>query len=126
MSVNLSWNDKKMETLIGALLRAGVLSSALIVFVGAVIFLVGNARSPANYRIFHGESQNLRTVGGVLRDVVELRGKGIIQLGLLWLIATPVARVAFSIFGFLAERDRMYAGMAGIVLLILVYSLVFS
>jgi uncharacterized membrane protein len=126
MSVNLSWNDKKMETLIGGLLRAGVLSSALIVFVGAVIFLVGNARSPANYRVFHGEPQDLRTVGGVLRNVVELRGKGIIQLGLLWLIATPVARVAFSIFGFLEEGDRLYAGIAGIVLLILLYSLVFS
>ncbi len=126
MSENLSWNDKKMETLIGGLLRAGVLSSALIVFVGAIIFLVGNAHSPANYRDFHGEPQDLRTVGGVLRDVIELRGEGIIQLGLLWLIATPVVRVAFSIFGFFEEGDRLYASVAGIVLLILLYSLVFS
>jgi uncharacterized membrane protein len=115
-----------MEMLIGGLLRAGVLSSALIVFAGAVIFLAGNGCSPANYRGFHGEPQDLRTVEGVLRDVVELRGKGIIQLGLLLLIATPVARIAFSIFGFLEEGDRLYAGVAGIVLLILLYSLVFS
>jgi len=115
-----------METMLGGLLRAGVLSSALIVFVGAIIFLSGHARSPANYRVFHGEPQDLRTVAGVLRDVVAIRGRGIIQLGLLWLIATPVARVAFSIFGFLEEGDRLYAGVAGIVLLILLYSLVFS
>lgn len=121
-----SWNDKKIETLIGSLLRTGVLSSALVVFVGAIIFLAGNARSPAGYSVFHGEPADLRTVGGVLRDVAALRGRGIIQLGLLLLIATPVARVAFSIFGFCKERDRLYAVIAAIVLLILLYSLIFS
>ena len=42
-------------------------------------------------------------------QVLHFRGRGIIQFGLVLLIATPVARVAFSIWGFLAERDRMYA-----------------
>jgi uncharacterized membrane protein len=126
MSLNQSWTDKKMETRMGGLLRAGVLGSAFVVFVGAIILLAGNARSPADYRIFKGEPADLRTVGGVLRDVIALRGKGIIQLGLLLLIATPVARVAFSIFGFLRERDRLYAAVAAIVLVILFYSLFFS
>jgi uncharacterized membrane protein len=61
-----------------------------------------------------------------LRDAIALRGRGIIQLGLLLLIATPVARVAFSIFGFAREHDHLYAIVAAIVLLILVYALVFS
>jgi uncharacterized membrane protein len=126
MSANLRWDDRKMETLIGWLLRAGVLSSALIVFTGGIIFLAGNGRSPVNYRVFQGEPADLRTLEGVLRDVIALRGKGIIQLGLLVLIATPVARVAFSIFTFLEERDRLYAVIAAIVLLILLYSLIFS
>jgi uncharacterized membrane protein len=50
----------------------------------------------------------------------------IIQLGLLFLIATPVARVAFSIFGFAEEHDRMYVVVASIVLLGLAYSLMGS
>ena len=54
------------------------------------------------------------------------QGRGIIQLGLLLLIATPVARVAFSIFGFALEGDRMYAGFTLIVLAILLYSLLGS
>ena len=61
---------------------------------------------------------------GVLRDAVELSGRGIIQLGLLFLIATPVARVIFSIWGFAAERDRMYVVFTVIVLAILIFSLV--
>ncbi|MGA2697281.1 MAG: DUF1634 domain-containing protein, partial [Terriglobales bacterium] len=56
----------------------------------------------------------------------KLEGKGIIQLGLLILIATPVARVAFSIWGFAAERDRMYVTFTVIVLSILLYSLLGS
>jgi len=45
---------------------------------------------------------------------------------LLLLIATPVARVAFSIFGFAEEKDRMYVAFTVIVLLILLYSLIGS
>ena len=43
---------------------------------------------------------------------MALRGRGIIQLGLLFFIATLVARVAFSIFGFAEERDRVYVVIA--------------
>jgi uncharacterized membrane protein len=46
----------------------------------------------------------------------------LIQLGLLFLIATPIARVAFSIAGFAVERDWMYVGFTVIVLVILLYS----
>jgi uncharacterized membrane protein len=38
----------------------------------------------------------------------EGRGRALIQLGLLLLIATPVCRVAFSIFAFARQRDWLY------------------
>jgi uncharacterized membrane protein len=113
-----------MEMVIGNLLRSGVLLSALIVLFGAVIYLVRHGHSPVDYRVFRGEPSDLRSVGGILRDALALRGRGIIQLGLLLLIATPVARVGFSIFGFAEEHDRMYVIVASIVLLVLVYSLI--
>lgn len=126
MSGDRGWTDKRMEIFIGNLLRTGVLLSALMVLFGAVIYLVRHGQSPADYRVFRGEPSDLRGVGGILRDAVALRGGGIIQLGLLLLIATPVARVAFSIFGFAEERDRLYVVVASIVLLILAYSLIGS
>jgi uncharacterized membrane protein len=56
-------------------------------------------------------------------DALKFRARGIIQLGLLLLIATPVARVAFSIGAFAAERDRLYVAVATIVFIILICSL---
>jgi uncharacterized membrane protein len=115
-----------MDVIIGNLLRSGVVLSALIVLFGAVIYLLRHGHSPTEYRVFRGEPTDLRSVRGILRDALALRGRGIIQLGLLFLIATPVARVAFSIFGFAEERDRMYVVVASLVLLVLLYSLIWS
>ncbi|MGA8273373.1 MAG: DUF1634 domain-containing protein [Candidatus Sulfotelmatobacter sp.] len=121
-----SWTDKRMEIFIGGLLRGGVMASALIVVIGAAVYLARHGRAPVDYRTFRGEPSDLRTVSGIFHEVLTLRGRGIIQFGLLFLIATPVARVAFSIFGFAEEHDRLYVIVASIVLLILAWSLVGS
>jgi uncharacterized membrane protein len=63
-------------------------------------------------------------VGQILAGAVALRARSIIQLGLLILIATPIARVAFSFIGFALERDRSYLFITAIVLTILLYSLI--
>ncbi len=110
--------------LLGNPLRAGVLLSALIVLFGGAIYLCGMAIPPPNTGVFRGDPSDLRSVGSILRDALALRGRGIIQLGLLVLIATPVARVGFSIFGFAEEHDRMYVVVGSIVLLVLAYSLI--
>ena len=47
------------------------------------------------------------TLSGIVQDVLALQGRGIIQLGLLLLIATPIARVAFSVAAFAFQRDRL-------------------
>ncbi len=54
---------------------------------------------------------------------MALRASGIIQLGLLILIATPIARVAFSIYAFAREHDRMYVIFSVVVFLILMFSI---
>jgi uncharacterized membrane protein len=117
------WSDQTIEEIVGNLLRVGVSLSALVVFLGAVIYLVRHGLSPVEYGVFRGEPAALRTIPGILRYTFALRGRGIIQLGLILLIATPVARVAFSIVGFAKERDRLYVIFTVIVFLILLYSL---
>ena len=117
------WTDTKVENFIGNLLRAGVVLSAAVVIFGGVIYLIHHGYQPANYRVFQGEPGELRGISGIIKECRVMSGRGIIQLGLLILIATPIARVAFSIFGFLAEKDRMYAGFTTFVLAILLYSL---
>jgi uncharacterized membrane protein len=124
MQKTSQWTDRKVEGIIGSLLRAGVILSALVVLAGGTVYLARHGRSAADYRVFRGEPIELRHIGGIVRDALALHGRGIIQFGLLLLIATPIARVAFSIFGFAAEKDRMYVGFTLLVLLILLYSLI--
>jgi uncharacterized membrane protein len=50
-------------------------------------------------------------------------GRGMIQLGVLLLIATPVARVAFSVVGFIRERDWLCSAIATAVLILLMTAL---
>jgi uncharacterized membrane protein len=117
------WGDEKIEIVVGNLLRAGVMLSASVVIIGAVFYLIRYGHSPMEFRVFRGEPADLRSIRGILHAAFTLRGRGIIQLGLLLLIATPVARVAFSIFGFAKERDSMYVLFTTIVFLILLYSM---
>jgi uncharacterized membrane protein len=120
------WRDRRIELILGNLLRTGVLLSAAVVLCGAGIYLVRHAHEPANYRVFRGEPSDLRTISGVVRSVMHERGRSLIQLGLLLLIATPIARVVFSIVGFTLERDHMYVAFTLIVLAVLLYSLLGS
>ena len=116
------WRDRRLEIILGNLLRTGVLLSAAVVLAGASVYLVRHSHEPANYRIFRGEPSDYRTISGVFHSVMNGRGRGLIQLGLLLLIATPIARVAFSIAGFAIERDRLYVAFTLIVLAILLFS----
>jgi len=117
------WTDQKMEEIVGNLLRSGVLLSAAVVLAGGVIYLARHWSEHVGYSVFHGEPAELRSVSGIFSQVIAGRGRGIIQLGLLLLIATPVARVIFSVWGFAQERDRMYVGFTLVVLAVLLYSL---
>jgi uncharacterized membrane protein len=121
-----AWDDHRIEVILGDLLRSGVVLAAAVVLWGACIYLSRHAHEPADYRVFRGEPSDFRTISGVIQSVISGRGRGLIQLGLLLLIATPIARVAFSIVGFALERDRMYVVFTLIVLAILLYSLLGS
>lgn len=109
--------------MVGNLLRAGVSLSALVVLFGGVIYLARHGNETAGFKVFHGEPSDLRNLSGIVRYAFGFHGRGIIQLGLLLLIATPVFRVALSIWGFAEEHDRMYMVFTGIVLIVLLYSL---
>jgi uncharacterized membrane protein len=121
-----AWTDEQVEAIVGNLLRAGVLIAATVVLVGAGVYLFhhGTEDIDAKYRNFKGgELAELRSPVGIVRSALDLRGRGLIQLGLLLLIATPVARVVFSAFAFSRQHDRTYVIVTLIVLTILLYSL---
>ena len=116
-------HDQRMDQIMAILLRSGVSLAAGLVFIGGIVYLSRHDLPTINYRVFQGEPQEYRTVGGILREATTFHGRGLIQLGVLVLIATPVARVLFSVIAFLYERDWTYVAITVIVLGLLCYSL---
>ena len=121
-----NWTDLRIEIIIGSLLRTGVLLAASVVLVGGGLYLTRHGHETINYTIFHGEPEALRSIPAVLEGVASFHASSIIQLGLLLLIATPIARVLFAAIAFALEKDYMYVVITLIVLAILLYSLLGS
>jgi uncharacterized membrane protein len=115
--------DRRMDEIMGTLLRTGVILAAVVVFVGGVVYLSRHRVPPTNYHVFQGEPAEVRTISGILHEALAFNGRGLIQLGLLILIATPIARVVFSVLAFLYQRDWMYVVVTLFVLGLLFYSL---
>jgi uncharacterized membrane protein len=117
------WSDERVDRTIGGLLRLGVVLAASVVAAGGVAYLVQRGSAPSDHRQFHGEPADLRGPAGVVSDALAFESRGVIQLGLLLLIATPVARVAFAVYAFDRQHDRAFVGVSLVVLAVLLYSL---
>jgi uncharacterized membrane protein len=118
-----TWTEQQLENIVGNLLRVGVMLAAVVVFGGGALYLIRHGVTSPDYRVFHGEPAGLRGVPGIVTEALSLQGRGIIQLGLLLLIATPIARVTFSVFAFAQQRDRTYVIVTLVVFAVLLYSL---
>lgn len=116
-------NEKQTDRTIGILLRVGVITAASVVFAGGLWYLAQFGTQIENYQTFRGEPPDLRSVAGVWRGVLRLQPRSVIQFGLLSLIATPIARVAFSMIAFAVERDRVHFVLTIVVLTVLIWSL---
>ncbi len=117
-------SDERVDGIISDLLRIGVIASAVIVFSGGILYLVSDGSKPApDLQEFHKQPEKLRNPIHIVREAVSLRVLGLIMLGLLLLIATPVARVIFSVAAFALQRDYLYVLFTLLVLSVLLYSL---
>lgn len=112
-----------MELILSHLLRIGVLLAGGLVLLGGGRYLLKYGAAQPHYGTLVQEPDDLRHVVGIARAAVALRGRGLIQMGLLLLIATPVARVAFSLVAFARQGDRTYLFLTAVVLLVLLASL---
>lgn len=115
-------SDERVEGVMGNLLRVGVLASAVVVLLGGLLYLVRDARHAApDLGTF--EPELLRSPIQIVREATALHPLGLIMFGLLLLIATPVARVIFSVAAFALQRDYLYIFFTLLVLAVLLYSL---
>ena len=117
-----NFTNAKLENTIGNLLRYGVLFSGVVVLAGGILYLIKYGTMTPDYVNFRLAPESLRGIGGIFAQAFQFQPAGLIQLGLLLLIATPVARVVFSVFAFFRQRDYLYMVITLIVLAILLFS----
>ena len=115
--------DQRLEIVIGYTLRLGVITAAVIVLLGGILYLIQNGSAVPQYRTFRTAPTPADNLAGMAGNIRSLNSYGIIQLGLLVLIATPILRVLFSVVAFALERDALYVVATLIVLAVLLYSL---
>lgn len=114
--------DERVELALAMLLRAGVVVAAILVLTGGLFHLALHGGQHPDYRHFAGEPGELQQPGGIFALALHGSPEGLIQLGVLVLLATPVLRVAFSLVAFARERDRTYVILTSVVLAVLLLS----
>jgi uncharacterized membrane protein len=114
--------DLKMEIAISRMLRAGVTLAASVMLVGGILYMWQAHGLAPDYRHFHGSPSPADRFAPVFGGIRHFESRSIIRLGILLLIATPIMRVAYCVFGFAAQKDKLYVLISGIVLTVLLYS----
>jgi uncharacterized membrane protein len=118
--------DQDLDVSVAAMLRFGVTLSAVVVFIGGLMYLRHPWAAIPSYSQFKIAGPSLCTLSGIFQSATHLDAKSVIQAGLVLLIATPVARVGFCITGFARQKRRLYVLVSTLVLVILTYSLTLS
>jgi uncharacterized membrane protein len=109
------------SSIIGWVLRGGVILSATIILIGFILLLMHIGEKPG-FAISIGAFPH--SLGQVWSGLLVLHPQAIIVTGLLLLIVTPVITVTTSLVAFAVERDRRFVVIACVVLAILLASLV--
>jgi uncharacterized membrane protein len=112
---------ERFRVVVSTILIVGVGASATLIAVGlAGSFLVGWEGSLVGATPVDRATSDF----GVLpRGLATLRPAALVQVGLVILLLTPVARVAASVVGFFMERDWLYVAITAVVLAVLLASL---
>ncbi|MBD2560155.1 MULTISPECIES: DUF1634 domain-containing protein [Nostoc] len=117
-------SEQQLKYLLSNFLKYGVLIASSVVLLGGILYLIHHGAEPAGYHFFQGEPSEFSSPVGVVKAVLSGSDRGIIQLGLLLLIATPIVRVFISLLAFLLQREYIYVIVTLLVLSSLIYSLV--
>lgn len=103
-----------VEGVLSRLLIVGVTAAAAVIALGLLWWILANRDARLDFSHFtKGAPLSASTLASELRHGDP---KAIVTLGVLLLILTPIARVAFALIAFLVDRDRFYALVAIIAL----------
>ncbi len=119
-------NMLRYNIILSFVLRSGLFISILLISMGMWFSFLDGGFQIVDYSVFKGEPEVLKTLSGILEEALQLHSGGLIQLGILSMIATPVFRVVSCLGIFIYQRDYVYVGISGGVLTMLLYSLFYG
>jgi uncharacterized membrane protein len=114
--------DLKMDMAISRMLRVGVSIAAFVVLAGWILYLWRAHGVLPDYHHFHGVPSPADRFTPVFEGIRHLDSRSLIRLGILLLIATPIMRVAFCVYSFAIQKDKIYVLVSAVVLTVLLYS----
>lgn len=117
------WTDHEVDQVIGRLLQIGVAIATIVVLIGSALLLARHGHEVVDRHLFRGAPERLTSVGAIVHYAFAGDPLAIIQLGLVLLIATPIARVALTLAAFVVQRDWLYTALTALVLGILTWGL---
>lgn len=115
--------DERMEVLMGRLLQSGVFLAAAVVALGGLLYVVHHGTEHVAYGTFRPQPLKLKHPLSVLVTLRRSGTAGVLEAGILILIATPICRVIFALVSFAIERDRLYVLVSAVVLAALLFGL---
>ncbi len=121
-------DPRSMSKILGVVLRSGVVLSGVIITLGTALFIANHSLDDTSSYLTYNPSVIPHgnfpvTLTSIASGLASLDPFSIIALGFIVLLATPVARVALSLFLFAAERDRKFVYLTATVLAILLFSI---
>lgn len=121
------FTDNQLQSIIGNVLRYGVLSALTVTLLGGIILLAKDSQQVVSFSTFVEKDQNLFVVfKTIFQGIKEWNGESIIFLGILLLFLTPALRLLLSLFSFILEKDAMYVVITLIVIAVIILSVSFG
>ncbi|WP_353160656.1 DUF1634 domain-containing protein [Myroides odoratus] len=121
------FTDNQLQSIIGNVLRYGVLSALTVTLLGGIILLAKDSQQVVSFSTFAEKDQNLFVVfKTILQGIKDWNGESIIFLGILLLFLTPALRLLLSLFSFILEKDAMYVVITLIVIAVIILSVSFG
>ena len=112
--VTLQWVFQVWDLYAGTILLSFVIAFATL----AVTLIAG---VPSAYALYIRGGRLSRIIEEIITLPLAITGLAI-ALGLLLLILTPIARIVFSIFGYLLEKDYLYVSITLFVLAVILWN----
>lgn len=117
------YTDLDLNRSVGNLLRLGVILSVTTSLIGFIKLFLEGFKMPKRFELIEipvGEKVWLH----FWQSLKAGEGLAIIQLGILFLIFTPLFRLIFALIGYIKEKDITYVVISLIVIAIMVVSFV--